>query len=74
MYLKDDNCRLSTSQSGLLRRLKMWQLTSVGTSSTKVHTIYATVFKVYLSPLYSSAPLGDCAFGHTLSQSVTPQF
>ncbi len=55
MYLKDDDCRLSTSQSDLLRRLKIWLLTSVGTRSTKAHTIYATVFKVHCTVL---RPLG----------------
>src|SRR6266702_503338 len=68
MYLK-----VSTSQSDLLRRLTMWLLTSVGTGSTKAHTIYATVFKVSFFPLYSSVPLVR-AFDHTLSQSVTSQF
>src|SRR6266702_3342507 len=62
MYLKVDDCRLSTSQSGLLRHFKMWPLTSVGTSSTKAHTIYATAE----FPLDSSAPL-RCTLGHTLS-------
>ena len=64
---------LSTSASSLLHPLRMWVLTSVGTSSPEAHTFYATVYKVFFCPLYSHAPSGG-AFSHVLSLTVAPKF